>query len=228
MAIIFPYNDPNAHGSIAGASFRRRGNIVVFQKKPKPKQPNTPGQIAQRQAFSDAAKAWYSYDATSKEYFYKRGKELGMSARNLFISAYLKGIMPSTTELQFKEITNIQIQTPAAPELKSWKFRFINRNLGHDMGIIFDNENIFDKETTYENVVNIGIVIIAWEDTLILPFRYAFYLQGKLQDDSIEERIIRLPVWTLYPVSSKQFFFSDDGSCFYDVNLSHLAATNNF
>lgn len=64
MAVIVPYGDPDAHGSICDSlSFRRSRGKVVLQKKPRVKQPNTPAQQQQKGWFKNTWNDWYTLGA---------------------------------------------------------------------------------------------------------------------------------------------------------------------
>jgi hypothetical protein len=228
MAVIIPYADANAHGSIAGSvTFRRRFGKVIFQKKPNPKNSNTAGQIAQRQAFKDASTEWNFYDSLSKAYFRTRAPTLQLTARNLFMHAYMTNIMPSQVGIEIKQITALQILVTAGanPTSGGWVFykhvtggsTFLNR------GNINDNQNILvpagadTNPTDYAKIV--GSVDVG------IPFRYGFSVTYIDLSDVSHDLIVRLPE---APTGSADYFLSNDGSVYSDSALTHLLATNNF
>ncbi len=109
MAIIIPFADPDAHGSIANSvSFRRRRGKVVFQKKPHGKQPNTPAQQAQKTKFSDGWKAYHQLDSWEIEYLTNKAADLNTTKANLFLSQFLLDEIPSTIPLN--QIKNILVE----------------------------------------------------------------------------------------------------------------------
>lgn len=229
MAIIIPFSDPNAHGSVADSvSFRRRGNKVIFQKKPHPVQPNSAQQLAQREAFKNATQDWYSYDAQSKLYFVDRGEQLGISARNLFIKAKLLNIMPSTTTLFLKEVQNAQITLTRGLASHSVAIMFEALTSALNFGDISDNENSYIFSNAHDPALKIAMTLE--EDggpAVTYLFRDSIYIQVKNSSDEIKELILRLPK-NLVVGALKTFYISLDGSLFYDENFLHLAGTNNF
>jgi hypothetical protein len=228
MAIIIPYNDPSAHGSIADSvSFRRRFNTVILQKKPHPKQPNTDAQKAQRNLFKTASTDWYSYDAWSKDYFVARGKQLGMTARNLFLSAKLKNIMPSQNPCIGGAADAMQLQNIRATESQGVKWRAYIFISDFDIGWIYDTENIFHKGSEGGNQP-LAIRIKALTESVTYHFRDALYLQFRGTTPPTANFIIRVPEFSIAIDEEKWLWVSEDGSVFYDQNLVHLAATNNF
>jgi hypothetical protein len=227
MAIIIPFADPNAHGSVANAySFRRYYNKVVYQKKPHPVQPDSAGQLAQRAAFSAASDAWYALNVESKLYYNTRGSQLGMNGRNLYIKAALLGILPSTTPLYPVDAFDMQIQSPASSNTTG--FIIIFNAEADQLGSIYDNQNSFIDDTYVSSEHNGDLNIYAVTDpSLIIPFRYCLYLRFNKYPSVMTELYVRLPelpnAWF-----SDYFYLSDDGSVFWDSGLTKLAATPNF
>jgi len=228
MAIIVPYADLNAHGSLGGSvSFRRRFGRVILEKKPYPVQPNTTAQLAQRSAFATVQNDWYSYDAQSKGYYSLRGPQLGWSAKNLYTHARLLNIMPSQSHIGVKQIVQAQIIKPICPDPHtSTMFFSVWDSVGTywwNLASIDDNENVLSNNppgtSTYTK-----LRFQFWTDDNDL-FRYGIWCQVKKMDDSLKELIIRCR-------SPKDpgviLFVSDDGSTFDDDALTHLNATNNF
>lgn len=149
MAIIVPYGDTQAHGSLGDSvTFRRRRGKVVFQKKAHPKQPNTPGQQAQKEKFRAAWASYHSLSPGDLEYYRALAAELGTTAANLYLSLYLKGELASRTPLtQAKTITDIDITVPVSAipyglVFNHW-FQDYDRHPSFNPGVTFDNENVF-------------------------------------------------------------------------------------
>lgn len=228
MAIVIPYGDPNAHGTIGGSlTFRRRFGRVVLEKTPVPKYTNTPAQQVQRDAFKNASDLWYSYPYDSKAYFDTRGKELHMTGKNLFISAQLKSIMPLLTPPAFVKILQCQIisvieSTPSTAYI-TLEAHDPGSPFMSQMGTIYDNSNSFTPGVTLTN--NCDQMRISFHNYTADLFRYGFWLQYERLDTTLGELIVR--------TNSTQNIFSShyvsaDGSLFKDQTFDTLLATNNF
>lgn len=149
MALITPYGDPQAHGSMADSvTWRRRKGKVVFQKKPHPRQPNSPGQQAQKQKFKEAWASYHSLSAEDLAYYRELAAEQDMTGANLYLSLYLKGQLASRTPLyNLKNITDIDITSPisAVPAglwFQHWGQDY-DRHPSWVFGPTFDNSNVF-------------------------------------------------------------------------------------
>lgn len=226
MAIIVPFADPSAHGTLAkSVSFRRRFNYVVFQKRPVPVQPNTPEQLAQRLKFKQASFAWYSYDAESKKYFIRRAKDYNWTPRNLFIHAYLRGIMPSQINLSTGDMNNAQIQNLRSPEPQGLQWYFEQPFCG--LGRIFDYENV------YYDIAGGSpgrVIMMIWNSLgqdITLPFRDGIWTEFLIAGEW-KNFIIRVPETEIKKDGHKDFFIGDDGSSYWDEECTQLAATNLF
>jgi hypothetical protein len=225
MAIIIPYGDINAHGSLGGSvSFRRRFGRVIFQKKPHPVQPNTAGQLAQRLAFKNASESWNFLNAPSKPFYQDRGSMLGMTGRNLWTQANLLPNLPTTTVINIRKIEAMQILSPvgAGPASGSWTVHgFYPSGPGWDaFGQINDNANnlisVSEFIKTYTKIRITGKVDPS------IPFRYGFSMSIKDQALSIWDIIVLLPT---QPNITTEYFISDDGSAYFDDALTELACT---
>jgi len=224
MAIIVPFADPSAHGSVADSfSFRRRFNTVVFQKKPEPKQPNSAGQLAQREKFKQAAEDWYYYDEQSKDYFRERAKQLGMTARNLFLHAKLRNIMPSQIVTLESGCENAQIINVRATQNQGVLWGIRNLYWGAYWGRVWDTENIYEKEASTSPMPG-AIFIQALNESIEYHFRDGIVIKFFEK----EEMIVRIPQTKLNIGENISYYLSTDGSSFFDMELTHLAATNNF
>jgi hypothetical protein len=204
MAIIIPFADPDAHGTIANSvTFRRRRGIVVFQKKPHGKQPNTPAQQAQKTKFSDGWKAYHQLSSWELEYLENKAAELGTTKANLFLSQYLTDEIPSIIPLnQIKEILNISLPEPEAIIAEGLLHEFFSQVdspmaetlLGH----IFDNENITvtgsiagAHDRSFIRIEN------KTAGEFVIPFNYPLVLDYITQADITKTQLIRLPEITL-------------------------------
>lgn len=228
MAIITPYGDINAHGSLGGSvSFRRRFGRVIFQKKPDPKQPGTPGQIAQRNLFKSANYDYYGYPTQSKEYYEGRGPQLGMSAKNLYVQQSLKSNLPQYIAVPLKEMLDAQVITTAGQTGASIVTQFVAVRVSPfsslSVGFIQDNNNIFYP--TPPASFPADYFYITWTNADPIPFRYGIWMQWKNWDDSIHEGIVR---FLAEPVGSGACYYSSEFSGFRQHPGSTLYATDKF
>jgi len=228
MAIIIPYADPNAHGSLGGAvSFRRRFGRVVFQKIPIPKNPNTPAQQAQRTAFKNASTDWLSYNAVSKGYYYTRAPELNWTARNLFLSAKLGNKMPDQTYINIREVSEGQILTPIGASSNEGYFSIAGRGtpnpIWHTFGYINDNENVWYSNGALATQHD-AIRVRCYNPNQSI-WRYGVWIKFRDWSDNWYEVVVRFRELPTYAIN---YYMSADGSTFYDIDLTELNATNNF
>lgn len=228
MAIVTPFGDPNAHGTIGNSiSFRRRFGKVILEAKPNPVQPNSAAQIAQRSAFSSAQQDWYFYNAISKLYFNERAPVLNMTAKNLYTQAKLLNNMPSVVNIALTEITALQILSPICPNPTTGVATFQGYDSGgsvwKSLGLIRDNENSWVNQGPISGAITkfrINVNTSGYE-----LFRYGFSLTANLYGGGTVNLIIRV---NNDGTALSNLGISSDGSCFYDEALTQLCATNNF
>ena len=204
MAIVVPYGDAQAHGSLAcSVSFRRSRGKVVFQKKPRPKQPNTQAQQAHKQKFKDGWKAYHQLNAWAVDYLQKKAAETSTTKANLYLSQYLKDEIPSTNPLSLiKDILDISIPEPEGPEDDSLKidaFSYVDAGpVETSFGHIFDKENVFNDGAVagahQRELLRLGTPYAAPID---LPFDYPLIVTWKAFNDEEYVSLIRLPEITI-------------------------------
>ena len=204
MAIVVPYGDTQAHGSIAcSLTFRRFRSKVVMQKKPHPTQPNTPGQIASRNKFKQAWKAYHQLSSWTVEYLRQAAIQYGWSGANLFISQYMLDEVPSTIPMNnMKEITDLSLPEPIAPDPDGIKHNItaiIDTPHSEDtLAHIFDNENVFYPGAGPPAYNRSRLVLSRTDPTPIdIPFNYPIILVWKDFNDVERTNLVRLPAFTL-------------------------------
>ena len=204
MAIVVPYGDTQAHGSIAcSLTFRRFRNKVVLEKKPYPTQPNTPGQIAIRNKFKQAWEAYHTLSPWTLEYLKESAKQYGWSGANLFISQYMQDEVPSTIPMNsIKEITDLSLPLPIAPDPEGIKHKFtaiIDTPPSEDtLAHIFDNENILYPGAGPLAYNRSRLVLSRTDPAPIdIPFNYPIILVWKDFNDFERTNLVRLPALTL-------------------------------
>lgn len=205
MAVIIPYGDAQAHGSIANSvTFRRFRGRVVFQKKPHARVPGTPAQIVQRQKFKDAWKAFHALDYWALEYCKYKAIERQTTAALFFISQYLKDEIPSTTPHSgIKDITDLDIPEPFCTEDLGIQFSFLART---DPDVDVELAHIWDKQNQFAD----GVVADPYDrivlymhrtitDPIQLPFNYPLLVWWNNFSDEPKHNLIRLPHLTFAP-----------------------------
>jgi len=203
MAVIIPYGDAQAHGSIAkSVCFRRFRGKVIFQKKPHSKVKPTDKQKVQRQKFKDAWNAFHALDFWALEYCKAKAIQQQTSAALFFISQYLTDEIPSTTPLfGMKDITDLDLpETIGAVDLQA-KFTLKARTdpaTDVDLGNIHDKQNTFVDgavATPYDRAV-LRVEQIA-EGQTVFPFNYPLLVWWKNFSDVAKHNLIRLPSMTI-------------------------------
>jgi len=205
MAVIIPYGDAQAHGSIANSvTFRRFRGKVVFQKKPHAKVPGTPGQKAQRQKFKDAWKAFHALDFWALEYCKAKAIEQQTTAALFFISQYLTDEIPSTTvQNGIKNITDLDLPETVDTENAGIKFSLLARTdpatdviLGH----IWDKLNVFVDGAVADPYHRAVLHLHRTEiDPIEIPFNYPLLIWWEDFSDTAKHNLIRLPQLSFSP-----------------------------
>ena len=229
MAIIVPYGDPNAHGSIGDVvTFRRRYGKVIFQKKPFPKQPNSAGQIAQRNAFKNALSGWYALNQFHKDFYNIHGPELGMTGLNLYIQQALLGNLPSTTSLQIRRIVDCNIITVRAAQPNGILWLFRNDPFTLNWWTHWDNANT--KLASYYTGSQYIATLVLQQNTSPYPiysFRDGVWIQFHTAIATNLEMLIRIPESDM-TTGTKIFWIADDGSVYFDSAMQNLACVSKF
>lgn len=231
MARVTPYGDQNAHGSLAGSlSFRRSRGGVILQKKPRPHDPKSQGQLAQRLAFAQANASWFFYDPLSKPFISARATQLGLTSRQLFTRASLLGVLPAPVHVGGWEVTafqpiNLAGRTDADMycEVALWDAQ----NQGwNNMGVWRFDTNTW---TSYGQFAYVGSKLRFWVgSTLPLPYRTGFALTLDDTNHNPLNIVAYLPAGTPDFNNGVQYFISADGSLWQEEALTHWLTTPNF
>jgi len=78
-------------GSVGRLVFYSRFGKTIMRAWIIPPNPRTPAQQANRSRFRDAMLSWRQLPDEEKDSFNRKGKKLGMTGHNLYISRYMKG-----------------------------------------------------------------------------------------------------------------------------------------
>ncbi len=200
MAKVTPFGDAQAHGSICHTlTFRRFRNKVVMQHYPKPKQPNTPGQQAQKQKFKNCWKEYHKLDAWSLEYLRQKAVQENSSGSNIFMSQCLLDEVPSVVPMNgIKIITDLSLPVPVSTDTQGINFEFISvldaGNIQTLMAWIFDNENAYNFSQETAPYTRLKIKISRTLPTeIIIPFNYPIICTWENFSDVEDVDLIRLP-----------------------------------
>ena len=100
-----------AKGTIADAlTFQKRGQATIARKKPIPKDPESPGQLTQRQVYLEAIDAWHALTTQEKEAW--RGVYPGLTAYQCFMRYKIRELLkPPAPEEYTEEQTQHNVQT---------------------------------------------------------------------------------------------------------------------
>ncbi|GAJ20721.1 unnamed protein product, partial [marine sediment metagenome] len=91
-----------ARGTIADSvTFQKRGQLTIARKKPIPKDPKSPAQLARRQVYRDAVAAWHALSPEEKEAW--RGVCPGLTAYQCFMRSELKYVPPTPPPEEYTE-----------------------------------------------------------------------------------------------------------------------------
>lgn len=203
MAVVIPFGDAQAHGSIAKSiTFRRFRGKVVLQKKPHARVPGTPGQKAQRQKFKDAWKAYHALDIWELNYCKAKAIEAQTTAALWFVSQYLTDEIPSTTvQTGIKNITDLDLPDLIDTEDDGIKFSFRARTdpaTDVELGNIWDKENVFNDGAVadpYHRAV-LRITRVDYGERII-PFNYPVLMWWEDFSDNAKHNLLRLPKLTM-------------------------------
>jgi len=231
VAIIIPFGDPNAHGSLADSvCFRRSRAGVIFEKKPRPIIRHTDAQLAQRTLFTTAQHEWYHYDPTSKPYIYQRAVQLGLTPRQLFARAYLLGQLPTLERFACTQLTAVQILEPAGYTNVNTVITFncwdSQGQYWAGMGILDVDTNVWTATADFGHWMSV-LKISVWS-SLVLPFRWGIALAWK--DLQAQERscIFRTREGLPDQQYNDIYMMDADSTAWTDDLFLHWLTTNNF
>jgi len=209
MAVVIPYGDAQAHGSIAKSiCFRRHKGKVVMQKKPHHLGKRSAGQLTQQARFSDGWIAYHAISLWTLQYLQEKALQLGSSASEIYLSQYLTDAIPSTVKNNFvKEITDLDLPELAGAEADACLFDYLARIDAPPADVtladIWDNANVFSAGAVADPYDRLVLRLTRDETTpLIIPFDYPSLLWYKNFSDVEFVNLIRLPEITMPPPCS--------------------------
>jgi len=221
--LCVPFADPNAHGSIAGLSFRRRYGSIILEKKPVPVQPNSAGQIAQRNAFKTANNEWYALPSETRDYYNARGPVYDLNGRTLYIRQKLRNILPDPTPLNLLSIQDIIITKTIGsnPVTFSWIF---SASLTYPLAKIEDyNNNFINIQTAPSSQDLILGKNPGTHPRPDVPMWYSIYIECTKWDTSTMSGLVRWPFDDVDAVV--RYYVSEDLSLWHDSGYTKLACT---
>ncbi len=208
MAVVIPYGDAQAHGSLADSiCFRRHRGRVVLQKKPHSRRPGTPGQIAQRQKFKDGWTSFHALNLWELEYAQIKATQEQTIASNWYLSQYLTDNIPSTiTQKGIMIISDLDLPEVIGADPQEIQFTFNARtdpSSDIELAHIWDNQNIFNSgpavapyDRAYIHVYYPGVAQV------VIPFDYPILINWLNFSNEPKENLIRLPELHLAPTPS--------------------------
>lgn len=91
-----------ARGTLADSlTFQKRGRLTIVRRKPIPKDPKSPAQLARRQVYRDAVASWHSLTLEEKEAW--RGVCPGLTAYQCFMKSELVYVPPVPPPEEYTE-----------------------------------------------------------------------------------------------------------------------------
>jgi hypothetical protein len=227
MAIITPFADPNAHGSIAKTfSFRRSMHGVIFEKKPYPSQPDSVDQLAQRQLFLDAIASWKTLSGMTREFYNTRGKDFNLSGYNLYLKHFLSNTLPSTTPLWIHWLYCTSIINIRAAGSTDVTFTFKIVGGSTEYSYIRDTENVATITGSADPVVPVRLFVnnASGKETHYL-FRDGLYVTWADISENLFNIVIRFPDF-ITSEAGRDFYVADDGSLYEDAAMTNLISTD--
>lgn len=231
MALVIPYGDMNAHGSLGDMiSFRRIRGGVVMEKKPRPKITNSIAQQAVRLAFKTANNTWLGYDPISKPYINARSVQLAMTPRNLFTKANLDGNLTPDYVLQGFEVASGQLSDYTDMTNANTQLSVEGLPGGSPpwtpMGTLDVETGIW---TNSGRLQSYGTEMrIVFNTTLPTPFRLAFTMNFDDGMVGFANLTIRLPPGPFPGTYGPELWLDRFGTVYTDTTLAHWLATNRF
>lgn len=225
MAVIVPYGDANAHGSICDSlSFRRARGKVVLQKKPRVVQPNTAGQQEQKQWFKDTWKDWFKLDAGQIEYLNQEATKETTYPANYYFGNLKEKQEGSLVPLNYiREVTELELLDPIAPNPGDIEWFLSGSETPPLAGLyhlarIFDNANV-KLAGTVMNPYTVWLFIVINQtvgDTFDFPNGYSMRIRYIRFDDQVEEVIVEFPALHL-GIGERIDMWVDDAWAIYDA-----------
>jgi len=231
VAVIIPFADPNAHGTLADSvSFRRIRGGVCLQKKPNPINRGTPGQLLQQGRFKDAQTNWWGYDAVSKPYFDQRSVQVRLTPRQLFGRAYLLGKLPTAERLACTQVMAVQLLDPAGYTNENTVITFACWDSIYQywagMGLLDVDTNVWTAQPDFGHWMS-SLRISVWS-SLVLPFRWGIFLRWR--DLQAQERtcIFRTREGLPDQENNDIYILDADSTAWTSDSFDHWLTTNNF
>jgi hypothetical protein len=229
MAVIIPFADANAHGSICDTvSFRRHRGKVVFQKKPKPKQPNTQAQKDQKQWWKDTWQLWRQLSGPQLAWLQAKAGPADTTPANYYFDKIKDAHGPNGQEnTLIKEIVEIDIPVPFAVDNKDINFLPFHMPLGEDFGGIWDIENIWFPDGVQPAHAEMGITYsnVAGPARTI-PDDYEWIITYKTYDDVQHQEPLYWPEIVIGIGDSINLWFDTSMSIYSDRALTNLMKAN--
>jgi hypothetical protein len=229
MAVIIPFADANAHGSICDTvSFRRHRGKVVFQKKPKPKQPNTQAQKDQKQWWKDTWQLWRQLSGPQLAWLQAKAGPADTTPANYYFDKIKDDHGPNGQKNSLiKDILEVDIPVPFCPGVDDLAFGLFLLVPGGNFGLIQDNENIFAPQGPQPAHDEMGLSYsnnAGAERTM--PDDYEWIITYKTYDDVQHQDSLYFPEIVMPDEAAVDLFFDTSMSIYSDRALTNLMKAN--
>ena len=231
MAVVIPYGDAEAHGSICDSlSFRRSRGGVILQKKPRVKQPNTEAQQDQKQWFKDIWDEWGQLAPGQLKWLKDKATEEQTFPANYYFDKYKDEHGPSGVHNdRVKSIDLVSIDNPigANPIDIVFLFWWFDLDLvrSGSYNQINDNQNIWvpsGDEPAHEAMA-MEVARQAEADPLTIPDDYSMAITQTNYDDTEDVYSLKFPEIVLPDHPAVTTIYFDNGmSMYHDVDLEQF------
>jgi len=219
MAVIIPLGDSQARGALADTTiFQRRRGQVFVKKYATPSNPNSAGQQDQRIKFQWAIQAWQDLSSADKDLWRANATGKVQTGYNLFVRWYLVYGAPSRNPLLIKNCSNWEITNLRSSISTGWFVNLYSTIYSNPYYLRVDNNNTLWTFEPSKGSATPTKVRLLWSGELInIPAGDTF----KATFDGAQTQLIYCPAFV--DATSAELFVSDDGSTFWDVDLTQLA-----
>jgi len=233
MAVVIPYGDAEAHGSICDSlSFRRSRGGVILQKKPRVKQPNSQAQQDQKQWFKDVWDEWGQLAPGQLKWLKDKATEEQTFPANYYFDKFKDAHGPNgVPQNLFKHITDMSL--PVILGVANFTMNFvpelaiIDPPSGVGGGTLWDDQNVFSPVGVFDPYDVLGINIIRHLDpAFTIPDDHEILIDYKLWDDSEEQETLYLPAIPMVKDQVYTYWFDTSMSMYNDKACTDLVKAN--
>lgn len=216
MAVIIPFGDPNARGTVGRTiTFRRFFGRVVATTKTEPKQPNTQLQKDWREWMRQANVDYNGMAEYSKDFCRRRGRELNMTGKNRWIQQYFTVGIPMYNAPQWLTVKAVNITVPRSGIPDGIQIELLAKeyqdNTYHSVGTIKDRECLWTPTGFSPSVTWFWKLIVT--NQIVVPFGYGIECLVGYQWSADKRKTVRFPELA---IGTHEYHWADDGSLYLD------------